>query len=71
MALNSNIANIIERERTKKFKSKVEFTAAANIDESTYRKIGKGKQNITIKMLIKICSVLDITPSEVLKEVGY
>jgi transcriptional regulator with XRE-family HTH domain len=53
-----------------KFKSNVEFANVCDVSESTIRRILLGKQNLSIKLLKRICEALDMKMSELLKEVG-
>jgi len=48
----------------------VEFANVCDVNESTIRRILQGKQNISIKVLKRICEALDIKMSDLLKEVG-
>ncbi|HRN42767.1 MAG: helix-turn-helix transcriptional regulator [Flavobacteriales bacterium] len=66
-----NIAVIIKREYPKKFKTKLEFAAAADVEETTIRRVLKGEQNLSIKLLQQICNAIDIKLSDLFKEIGY
>jgi transcriptional regulator with XRE-family HTH domain len=59
---------IQKKTKAKGFKSNVEFGNVCNLAESTIRRILLGKQNVSIKVLEKICDVLDIKLSELFKE---
>lgn len=53
-----------------KFKTNLEFADACDIDETSIRRILKGKQNFSIKIFLKICNALDIKMSELLSELN-
>lgn len=65
-----NIAVIIKREYPKKFKTKLEFAAAADVEETTIRRVLKGEQNLSIKLLQQICNAIDIKLADLFKEIG-
>ncbi len=65
-----DIAVIINREYPKKFKTKLEFAAAADVEETTIRRVLKGEQNLSIKLLQQICNAVDIKLSDLFKEIG-
>jgi len=64
------LAENISKRAKAKFKSNVEFANVCDVNESTIRRILQGKQNISIKVLKRICESLDVKMSELLKEVG-
>lgn len=64
------MGSIIGRKATSKYKSNVEFANVCDVSEGTIRRILQGKQNISIKVLKRICEALDIKMSDLLKEVG-
>lgn len=64
------IGNIIGKKAQLKFKSNVEFSNVADVTETTIRRILLGEQNVSIKVLERICEALDIKMSDLLKEVG-
>lgn len=66
-----DIAVIINREYPKKFKTKLEFAAAADVEETTIRRVLKGEQNLSIKLLQQICNAIDIQLSDLFNEIGY
>lgn len=68
--LLSKIGDYIEKKAKAKFKSNVEFGDACDVNESSVRRIFAGKQNISIKILEKMCDVLEITISDLFKEIG-
>ncbi|KAF2336316.1 helix-turn-helix domain-containing protein [Flavobacterium daemonense] len=53
-----------------KFKTNLEFASACDIDETSIRRILKGKQNFSINIFLKICNALDIKMSELLSELN-
>ncbi len=53
-----------------KFKTNVEFASACEVDEKSIRRIFLGEQNISLNILKRICTALDIKMSEVLNEIG-
>lgn len=65
-----DIAIIINREYPKKFKTKLEFAAAADVEETTIRRVLKGEQNLSIKLLRQICNAIDLKLSDLFKEIG-
>lgn len=64
------IADYIEKRAKIKFKSNVEFANVCDVNESTIRRILRGEQNISIKVLKRICEALEIKTSDLLKEIG-
>ena len=64
------IGNYIEKKAKAKFKSNVEFADVCEVSESTIRRIQQGEQNISIKVLKRICEALEIKMSDLLKEIG-
>lgn len=64
------IADIISKKAKTKFKSNVEFADVCDVNESTIRRVLQGKQNISLKVLKRICDKLDIKLSELFKEIG-
>lgn len=69
MDILSNIAIVVNREYPKKFKTKVEFAAAADVEEATIRRVLKGEQNLSIKLLHQICSAIDVRLSDLFEEI--
>jgi transcriptional regulator with XRE-family HTH domain len=65
------IGNYIGKRAKVKFKSNVEFANVADVNESTIRRILQGEQNLSIKVLKRICEALDIKISDLLKDTGY
>lgn len=65
-----DIAVIINREYPKKFKTKLEFAAAADVEETTIRRVLKGEQNLSLKLLQQICIAIDIKLSDLFTEIG-
>lgn len=63
------LGQIISVRAKAKFKSNLEFASACEIDETSIRRILKGEQNVSIKILLKVCNALDIKMSELLSEV--
>lgn len=66
----AKLADTIGKKAKTKFKSNVEFANVCDINESSIRRILQGKQNISIKVLKRICEALEIKMSDLLKEVG-
>ena len=64
------IADYIGKQAKVKFKSNVEFANVSNVNESTIRRILQGKQNISVKVLKRICDSLEIKMSDLLKAIG-
>ena len=69
MELLHDIAIIIGREYPKKYKTKVEFAAASDVEEATIRRVLKGEQNISVKLLEQICLAIDIDLHELFTEI--
>ncbi len=66
-----SIGDYIGKKAKAKFKSNVEFANVCDVNESTIRRILRGEQNISIKVLKRICEALEINISDLLKEIGY
>ncbi len=64
------LSDSIGKRAKSKFKSNVEFANVCDVSEGTIRRILQGEQNISVKVLKRICEALDIKMSELLKEVG-
>jgi len=64
------LGDVIAQNAKTKFKSNVEFANVCNVNESTIRRILRGEQNISIKVLKRICEAIEIEISDLLKEVG-
>jgi DNA-binding Xre family transcriptional regulator len=64
------LADSIGKRAKVKFKSNVEFANVCDVNESTIRRILQGKQNISVKVLKRICEALEIKMSDLLKETG-
>jgi len=64
-----DIAVIINREYPKKFKTKVDFAAASDVEEATIRRVLKGEQNLSIKLLKQICDAIDINLSDLFNQI--
>lgn len=64
------IGDYLGKKAKAKFKTNVEFAGKCDVDEKTIRRILKGEQNLSIKVLKRICEALEIKMSDLLKEVG-
>jgi DNA-binding Xre family transcriptional regulator len=64
------IGEYIQKKAKGKFKTNVEFADACEVDEKTIRRIFHGEQNLSIKVLKRICESLDIKVSDLMKETG-
>lgn len=64
------LGDYIGKRAKTKFKSNVEFANVCDVNESTIRRILRGEQNISIKVLKRICEALEIKTSDLLKEIG-
>lgn len=64
------IGDYIGKKAKVKYKSNVEFANVCDVSEGTIRRILQGKQNLSIKVLKRVCEALDIRLSDLLKEVG-
>lgn len=62
------LAKVIKRRSKLMFKTKVEFAFACDIDERSIRRILNGEQNVSIKVLTRICVALSIKMSELIAE---
>jgi plasmid maintenance system antidote protein VapI len=51
--------------------NKSAFARAAYCRESTIRRIFKNEQSITIPLLLRICTALDVKPSELLNGIEF
>jgi DNA-binding Xre family transcriptional regulator len=65
------LGSYIEHKAKDKYKSNVEFANVCDVAESTIRRILSGEQNVSIKVLKRICEALDLKMSDVLKDIGY
>jgi hypothetical protein len=66
----SRLGKLIGERAKSRFKSNLEFAFACDIDEKSIRRILNGKQNFSITIFSKICTVLGVKMSELLSEVG-
>jgi len=64
------LGDFIGKKAKTKYKSNVEFANVCDVSEGTIRRILLGEQNISIKLLKRICDALDIKISELLKDIG-
>ena len=64
------LGDIIRKKAKAKYSTNVEFASACDIDETSIRRIYLGKQNISIRVLKRICEALEIKLSDLLKEAG-
>ncbi len=64
------LGEVIQKKAAQKYSSNVEFANVCDVAESTIRRILAGQQNISVKVLKRICEALDIKPSELLRETG-
>lgn len=64
------LGDYIGKKAKAKFKSNVEFANVCDVNESTIRRILAGEQNVSLKVLKRICEVLDIKLSDLFKELG-
>lgn len=51
-------------------KTNAGLAGAIDVDESTVRRIYKGEQNISLKVIISICNAFDIKISDLFLEIG-
>jgi len=65
-----SLGDFIGKKAKAKFKSNVEFANVCDVSEGTIRRILSGKQNISFKVLKRICEALDISISDLMKEIG-
>lgn len=65
-----NLGQNISVRAKAKFNSNLEFASACDIDETSIRRILKGKQNFSINIFLKISNALDIKMSELLSELN-
>lgn len=64
------IGDYVGKKAKVKFKSNVEFANVCDVSEGTIRRILRGNQNISIKVLNRICEALDISMSDLFKDIG-
>jgi len=64
------VGDYVRKRAKMKFKSNVDFASACDVTETTIRRILQGKQNISIKLLERICEALEIKMSDFLRETG-
>lgn len=64
------IGESLSKKAKVRYKSNVELANVANVGEGTIRRIFSGEQNVSIKLLKKVCDALDVKLSELLKETG-
>lgn len=64
------LGDYIGKKAKVKFKSNVEFAYVCDVSETTIRRILSGEQNISVKILERICEALEIKISDLLKEIG-
>lgn len=64
------IGEIVQKKARQRYKSNLAFADECNIAESTVRRILLGKQNLSIKLLEKVCAGLDLKLSDLFKELG-
>lgn len=64
------LGNAIGKKAKAKFKTNVDFAFACDVDEKSVRRILNGEQNISIMVLKRICSALEIKMSELLAEIN-
>ncbi len=50
--------------------NKSAFARASNCTEGTIRRVFKNKQSVTINLLLRMCSALNISASEILKNLS-
>ena len=65
-----SIGDNLRKKAKAKFKTNVDFASACDVDEKTIRRILNGEQNISLKVLKRICEALEIKISDLMKEVG-
>ncbi|MCG3165162.1 MAG: hypothetical protein POELPBGB_00924 [Bacteroidia bacterium] len=64
------IGDLVRKKAKAKFKSNVEFANVADVNEATIRRILQGEQNLSIKILKKVCQALEVKVSDLLRETG-
>jgi len=64
------IGDYIGKKGKAKFKSNVEFANVCDVSEITIRRILQGEQNVSVKVLERICEALNIKMSDLFKEIG-
>ncbi len=63
----TRLADFVEKKSKEMYKSNLEFAHACNVDEKTIRRILRGEQNISIKVLKNISEALGMKASELLR----
>jgi DNA-binding Xre family transcriptional regulator len=66
----AKLGKCLKAKAKEKFKTNVEFASACEVDETSIRRIYLGKQNISLRVLDRICDALEIKMSDLLSEVG-
>jgi transcriptional regulator with XRE-family HTH domain len=66
--LLKNIGIVIQQKYVLLYKSKLEFSIAADIDERTIRRVLQGHQNVSIEVLSKISKALNTSISSIIQE---
>jgi transcriptional regulator with XRE-family HTH domain len=64
------LGNAIGKKAKAKFKTNVDFAFACDVDEKSIRRILNGEQNVSIMVMKRICSALEIKMSELLAEIN-
>ncbi|MBU3680376.1 MAG: helix-turn-helix transcriptional regulator [Flavobacterium sp.] len=64
------LGKVIQEKANAKYKSKLEFAYACDIDEKSIRRILKGEQNFSLHVFLKISSALGVKMSDLLLEVN-
>jgi transcriptional regulator with XRE-family HTH domain len=67
--LPRKLAKIIKEKSKAKFKTKIDFAYACDLDERTIRRILKGEQNLSVRVLKQVCLALDLKISDLFKSV--
>lgn len=67
--LLNKLGDHVQKKARAKFKSNSEFADISGVNEKTIRRIYSGKQNLTIKVLEKICIALEIKISDLFKSI--
>lgn len=51
--------------------NKSAFARASNCSEGAVRKVFQNKQSITVNLLLRFCNALELSPSELFKNIHY
>lgn len=68
--IKERLGKALKRERNRQKKSQEWLALEAEIDRSYMSGLERGKENISIIKIYRICHVLKVNPSDLLKDAG-